>query len=119
MVRAKIGRCGQLIANALIQVKGIGFNSAMGRKAAVGCKLDRCPVCPLPADMTCSKRLSGMGPCTAAEPYSITSSARISNEVGTVRPSALAVFTLIMRTNFVGLCTGRSTGLAPLRILST
>jgi hypothetical protein len=51
--------------------------------------------------------------------YSITSSARTSNEGGTVRPSALAVFMLIMRTNLVGLCTGRSAGLVPLRILST
>jgi hypothetical protein len=51
--------------------------------------------------------------------YSITSSARISNEGGTVRPSALAVFMLITSSNLVGCSTGRSEGLVPLRILST
>ena len=61
--------------------------------------------------------------CTAANgkrhPYSITSSARTSNEGGTVRPSALAVFRLITSSNLVGCSTGRSAGLVPLRILST
>ena len=51
--------------------------------------------------------------------YSITSSARESNEGGTVRPSALAVFKLITSSNRVGCSTGKSAGLAPLRILST
>jgi hypothetical protein len=34
------------------------------------------------------------------QPYSITSSARASNDGGTVRPSALAVFMLITNSNF-------------------
>ena len=51
--------------------------------------------------------------------YSITSSARTSNEGGTVRPSALAVFMLITSSNLVGCSTGRSEGLVPLSILST
>jgi hypothetical protein len=51
--------------------------------------------------------------------YSITSSARESNEGGTVRPSALAVFMLITSSNLVGCSIGKSAGLAPLRILST
>jgi hypothetical protein len=50
--------------------------------------------------------------------HSITSSARASKEGGTVRPSALAVFMLITSWNLVGCSTGRSEGLAPLRILS-
>jgi len=37
------------------------------------------------------------------QPYSITSSARTSNEGGTVRPSALAVFMLMMSSNLVRL----------------
>src|SRR5450432_1987420 len=37
--------------------------------------------------------------------YSITSSARTSNEGGTVRPSALAVFILITSSNLVGCST--------------
>jgi hypothetical protein len=45
--------------------------------------------------------------------YSITSSARISSEDGTVRPSALAVFMLITSSNLVGLSTGRSEGFVP------
>jgi hypothetical protein len=52
-------------------------------------------------------------------PYSITSSARESNEGGTVRPSALAVFMLITSSNLDGCSTGKSAGLVPLRILST
>jgi hypothetical protein len=45
--------------------------------------------------------------------YSITSLARRSNEVGTVRPSALAIFMLITNSNLVGCSTGRSDGLVP------
>ncbi len=51
--------------------------------------------------------------------YSITSVARKTNEGGTVRPSALAVFMLMTSSNLVGCSTGRSEGLVPLRILST
>jgi len=49
--------------------------------------------------------------------YSITSSARCWRNQGTSRPSALAVLRLITSSNFVGCSTGRSAGLAPLRIL--
>ena len=42
--------------------------------------------------------------------YSITSSARESNDGGTVRPSALAVLRLITSSYLVGACTGRSAG---------
>src|SRR6266705_5933299 len=47
------------------------------------------------------------------------SSARCSSDRGIVSPSALAVLRLITSSNFVGCSTGRSPGLAPLRILST
>ncbi len=47
----------------------------------------------------------------------ITSSARSSNDGGMVRPSALAVLRLITSSTLVGCRTGRSAGLAPLRIL--
>ena len=49
----------------------------------------------------------------------ITSSARASTDGGIVRPSALAVLRLMTSSNLVGCSTGRSAGLAPLRILST
>src|SRR5712691_5442544 len=51
-----------------------------------------------------------------ARPHSITSSARARSDCGTVRPSALAVFKLMTSSNLVGCSTGRSAGLAPLRI---
>src|SRR5262245_46450506 len=60
--------------------------------------------------------LLGRGGCGH---YWITSSARSSNDGGITRPSAFAVLRLITSSNFVGCSTGRSPGLAPLRILST
>ena len=51
--------------------------------------------------------------------YSMTSSARASNDGGTVNPSALAALTLIASSNFVGICTGSWEGFSPLRIRST
>src|SRR6516162_4880963 len=48
--------------------------------------------------------------------HSITSSARTSARLGTVRPSALAVLTLSTVSNLTGCCTGRSAGLSPLRM---
>jgi hypothetical protein len=50
--------------------------------------------------------------------HSITSSARVSIEGGTVMPSALAVLTLIAISNLVGACTGKSAGFAPFRMRS-
>src|SRR6185312_3630454 len=49
---------------------------------------------------------------------SITSSARASSDGGTVRPSACALFRFTNSSNFVGCWTGRSAGLAPLRMRS-
>src|SRR6186997_2367106 len=51
--------------------------------------------------------------------HSITSSARLINDDGTVRPSALAVLRLITSSNLTGACTGRSAGFSPLRMRST
>src|SRR5512144_2631596 len=48
--------------------------------------------------------------------HSITSSARSSSVGGTVPPSVFAVVRLITSSNFVDCSTGRSAGLAPLRI---
>src|SRR5262249_18723151 len=49
----------------------------------------------------------------------ITSSARTSIDRGMLTPRALAVLRLIRNSNWVACSTGRSPGLAPLRILST
>jgi len=51
--------------------------------------------------------------------HSITSSAMLSSEGGTVRPSACAVIKLTTSSNFVGCSTGISPGFVPRRILST
>src|SRR5262245_62499815 len=51
--------------------------------------------------------------------YFITLSALNSTFGGIVRPICLAVFRLILSSNFVGASTGRSAGFAPFRILST
>ena len=53
---------------------------------------------------------------SATRPHWITSSARSSTDCGIVMPSAFAVFMLITRSNLVGCRTGKSAGLAPLRI---
>ena len=52
-------------------------------------------------------------------PYCNTSSARANTDGGIVRPRALAVLRFTTSSNFVDCSTGRSAGLAPLRILST
>src|SRR5450432_1965371 len=49
-----------------------------------------------------------------APAYSITSSARASNDAGTSRPSALAVLRLITSSYFVGCWTGISAATPPL-----
>ena len=67
--------------------------------------------CPLSAK-------SGLMQCSKQHLYSITSSARESSDGGTVRPIAFAVLRLMTNSNLVGCSTGRSPGLAPLKILS-
>src|SRR6266481_371596 len=51
--------------------------------------------------------------------HSITSSARSKNDSGTFSPIAFAVVRLIVSSNLVGNWTGKSVGLAPLRMRST
>jgi hypothetical protein len=62
--------------------------------------------------------IAGVGRAGRA-PYSMIWSARPSTEGGIVRPRAFAAFRLMTSSNLVGCSTGRSAGLAPLRILST
>src|SRR5450759_524819 len=52
-----------------------------------------------------------------APPHSITSSARASSVGAISRPIALAALRLMTSSNVVGCWTGKSAGLAPLRIL--
>src|SRR5262249_7525158 len=53
-----------------------------------------------------------------ASPHSITSSASASSLSGIWTPSALAVLRLMISSNLVGTCTGRSAGFSPLRTRS-
>ena len=62
--------------------------------------------------------------CTATDDehglaYSITSSARVSRSGGISMSCAFAVFRLMTNWNLSGACTGRSAGLAPLRMRCT
>ncbi len=61
---------------------------------------------------------SGLMHCSKEHPHSITSSARCWRSKGASRPSALAVFRLIVSTYLVGACTGKSAGFSPLRMRS-
>jgi hypothetical protein len=70
---------------------------------------------PNPADQDAS---GGLRRSTACGHWS-TSSACKRMLGGMVRPRALAALRLITNSNLVGCSTGRSAGLAPLRILST
>jgi hypothetical protein len=49
--------------------------------------------------------------------YSITSSARLSNVIGKVRPSVPAVLRLTTNSTLTVCWTGKSAGFAPLRLL--
>ena len=69
-----------------------------------------------------SSRAGGSVAAAAFDRYPIihliTLSARASTCGGIVRPICFAVFRLIKSSNLVGCSTGKSAGLAPLRILS-
>src|SRR5262249_36296522 len=67
--------------------------------------------CPLSA-------ISGTQGAQQKDRYSITSSARASTVGGIARPSAFAALRLMTNRYLEACSTGRSAGLAPLRILS-
>src|SRR5262245_48523633 len=75
--------------------------------------------CRLPARRERPRRSAAKQRDELAPNHSIISSARASSVGGTSRPSALAVFRLIVRSNFTGACTGRSAGFSPLSMRST
>src|SRR5437667_10574774 len=71
---------------------------------------------PPSASLTAGFRAYWDGGMDPYLPHSITSSARARIAGGIVRPSAPAVLRLTARSNLVGGSTGRSAGLAPLRL---
>src|SRR6516162_4662905 len=77
---------------------------------------------PFPLWPLCSRCERPCGDHSAGErdelapPHSVTSSAATSSLSGTVRPSILAVSALINSSNLLACTTGKSAGLAPLRM---
>jgi hypothetical protein len=63
--------------------------------------------------------MSALGQKRTFVDYSITSSANEIKPDGMVSPRALAVLRLITKSKFVGCRTGKSLGLAPLRMRPT
>ena len=71
--------------------------------------------------------LVGLAPAWQLQParanntvaHSITRSTRNRTDGGIATPKALTLFRLITNSNLTGCCTGKSAGLAPLKILST
>ena len=96
--------------------------SALGHKRTLG-HLQAMSALPPKADIGTQPRDVCFVPkadilrCGKERRYSITSSAMATRPGGKVRPSAFAVLRLITNSNLFGCTTGRSAGLAPLRIL--
>src|SRR4051794_30305307 len=102
---------------------GTAFSHSQGqnRKSASARLTSTVPLkadidCAVGTSVLCHKRTHAPH---KRQPYSITSSARVSSVGGTMTPSAFAVFKLITSSYLVGCSTGRSAGFAPLKILST
>src|SRR5262249_11995520 len=74
---------------------------------------------PARCEWPCRGRQAGEQGDELSALHSMSSSARASSIGGRVRPSALAALRLITSSNFVGACTGKSAGFAPLRTRST
>src|SRR5262249_1706082 len=74
---------------------------------------------PAHREWPCRSRTAEQRDELAPVAHSITSSAATSSVCGTVRPSILAVETLITSSNFDDCTTGRSAGFAPLRTWPT
>jgi hypothetical protein len=76
--------------------------------------------CPALAHFLTHYIWAGLAPADRAKlawrTYSMTSSARTSRAVGTERPSARAVFRLMISSTLVVCWTGRSAGFSPLRM---
>ena len=89
-------------------------------KGRLGSRAPGFPSLPPVADMERTSRHVPNGPTAeVAERYSMTSSARPSSVVGTLRPRDLAVLRLMTSSNLFACRTGRSAGFSPLMMRST
>jgi len=93
---------------------------AMGQKRTL-CRVEPMSALPPKADITADEINVRFVPIPTKvrrnmATYSITSSARADSVTGKARASCFAVLRLITNSTFVDCSTGRSAGLAPLRI---
>src|SRR5262249_30581188 len=102
------------------------FRWEISAQKEIGFQLERnsCPLWVKSRHVQCKQNVrfgpnNGLMQRSKKDRYSSTSSARASTDAGTARPSALAVARLMTKSNLVGCSTGRSSGFAPRRILST
>ena len=77
-----------------------------------------CPLSPESGHVQCTRDVRFV-PIADILAQSITSSARPSSDVGTVRPSIRAVCALITSSNLLDCTIGNSAGFAPLRMRPT
>ena len=101
--------------NAALQARGAAGARNERRLFPVACKRWLGWGC----SVSCGWATPGLAHSHAPAPfYWITSSAWKRSVGGIVSPSALAVLRLMISEYFIGCCTGRSAGLAPLRMRS-
>jgi hypothetical protein len=118
-------------AQASLTLRPAGLLSRLKRPLSRGFSPSGYPTEPL-VSYQINRQLSGWNPpplvirafgahCQSLtlRDYSITSSERACNTGGISNPCALAVLRLITSSNVLGCITGRSAGLAPLRIRPT
>jgi len=95
--------------------------SASGQQRRIGPTCNSCAHHPISADIvepplranSCREHVQ------QTTSYSITASARCWRNIGTSRPSVLAVLRLIVSSNLTGAWIGSSLGFSPLRMRST
>ena len=112
----RLGIEGTVLPNATLQARGAAAATQERRLFSVACKRGVRLWGTLRLRMGCPYLANPQAP---AFTYWSTSSASIRRCGGIVTPRAFAVFRLITSSNFMGCSTGRSAGLAPLKILST
>ena len=97
----------------------LGFHVRFGSKADMCAAKCRVRFTPESGHVRCNSACPLCANSRHTPSHSITSSARASSAGEIVRPSALAALRLMARSNLVGWTTGRSAGLAPLRMRPT
>src|SRR5262249_22778084 len=120
--------CPAILDRHILTLDVAGFTKALAECVQITCTIGRPRGAEEPDHRHCGllrprrqrpRRRAAEQRDEGATPHSMTSSAVCRNGSGMVRPSAFAVLRLITSSYLVGCWTGRSLGLAPLRIRST